>query len=594
MRNRALAVCFFVSLLTLLASSPASAQDWTFCGWEGAACSFSGTQEVRYGADGSYFYRTLSNGTACTNGVFGDPLVGALKSCAVRSAEWTFCAREYGQCAFSGTKEVRYGANGSYFYRTLSNGTACTNDVFGDPALGTWKECAYKDTTTSVSTDWTYCAVEGNACTFSGTREVRYGANGSYFYRTLSNGTACSNSVFGDPAVGALKQCHSRATTAAPPPPTAAPPPTSTYGPRSTITCPATAVDIWPGVNIQTVVNSYGGNTTFCLRAGTHTLRSSVTPKTGNIFVGEYGAVLDGTGWATSDGTQAAFRAHNQDIDSVTIRNLVIRNMPQRGIHAYYWMSNNWTIEYNEIASSGNVGIVIPPSTLIRNNYIHHSAFAGYMGPYAHNSTFDSNEIAYNGDGQKLGETANVTFRNNFVHHNAGGGIWFDSNNTGALIEGNRVEDNQWIGIFYEISSDAIIRNNTIRRNGEAGIMLSVSKNVQIYNNTLEHNFRGITYFLNCASVGGPTSFDLTNNTAHDNTIVVGTQSGAFASLFSHGNCTATQAAPYLNGSKNLTFSRNTYRVPSLSGRYWVWGPSVRPWIEWQALGQDLDGTVGQ
>ena len=94
------------------------------------------------------------------------------------------------------------------------------------------------------------------------------------------------------------------------------------------------------------------GNTTFCLRAGTHSLRSSITPKTGNTFVGEYGAILDGTGWTTSDDTQAAFRAHNQDIDYVTIRNLVIRNMPQRGIHAYYWMADHWTIEYNEIASN--------------------------------------------------------------------------------------------------------------------------------------------------------------------------------------------------------------------------------------------------
>ena len=81
-----------------------------------------------------------------------------------------------------------------------------------------------------------------------------------------------------------------------------------------------------------------------------HSLTSSITPKRGDTFVGEYGAILDGTGWTTSDDTQAAFRAHNQDIDYVTIRNLVIRNMPQRGIHTYYWMSDHWTIEYNEIA----------------------------------------------------------------------------------------------------------------------------------------------------------------------------------------------------------------------------------------------------
>ena len=35
-----------------------------------------------------------------------------------------------------------------------------------------------------------------------------------------------------------------------------------------------------------------------------------------------------------------------------------------------------------------------------------------------------------------------MTFRNNFVHHNVGDGIWYDGDNTGALVEGNRVEDN--------------------------------------------------------------------------------------------------------------------------------------------------------
>ena len=353
-------------------------------------------------------------------------------------------------------------------------------------------------------------------------------------------------------------------------------------------------MSIPPGDSIQAAVDLHPGNTTFCLRAGTHFLRDSITPKTGNTFVGESGAILDGTGWTTSDPayTQAAFRAHNENIDNVTIRNLVIRNMPQRGIHAFYSLSDHWTIEDNEIAFNGDTGLVIPPYSLIRNNYIHHNAFGGYGASYAHHSTLESNEIAYNGDVQKIGETANVTFRNNFIHHNTGAGIWYDSNNTGALVEGNRVEDNGGIGIFYEISSDAIIRNNTIRRNWEAGIMLSVSQNVQIYDNTLEYNFRGITYFLNCASVGGPTNFDLTDNTAHDNAIIVGTQSGALASLFSYGSCTSKQLAEYLNGSKNLTFYGNTYRVPSLTGWYWVWGAASTSWTEWRALGQDVGGAV--
>ena len=34
------------------------------------------------------------------------------------SPTWTFCANEGGSCAFTGTKQVRYGANGTYTVRT--------------------------------------------------------------------------------------------------------------------------------------------------------------------------------------------------------------------------------------------------------------------------------------------------------------------------------------------------------------------------------------------------------------------------------------------------------------------------------------------
>ena len=59
-------------------------------------------------------------------------------------------------------------------------------------------------------------------------------------------------------------------------------------------------------------------------------------------------------------------------------------------------------------------------------------------------------------------------------------------------------------------------------------------------------------------------------------------------------SCTSTQVAPYLNGSKNLTFSHNTYRAPSLTGRYWFWGNAAKSRTEWQGLGQDADGTASQ
>ena len=265
-------------------------------------------------------------------------------------------------------------------------------------------------------------------------------------------------------------------------------------------------------------------------------------------------------------------------------------------------MSDHWTIEYNEIAYN-KWGLEFAPDFTIRNNYIHHNVGnpsssvpadrgGGYVGRSAHNTTFDSNEIAYNGPEQKVVQSANVTFRNNFVHHNLRDGIWYDTNtNGGALIEGNRVEDNGRSGISFEASIGATIRNNTVRRNAGDAVFISMSQNAQIYNNSLEANVGGIEYFLYCGALS--LGEDVKNNAAYDNTVVVGTQSYAYASGFSSTACTAAQLGPYLNGSKNLTFSRNTYTVPSATGRYLLWG-GWKYWNEWQALGHDLDGSMSQ
>jgi parallel beta-helix repeat protein len=378
-------------------------------------------------------------------------------------------------------------------------------------------------------------------------------------------------------------------------------------GPRPSITCPPDAVDVWPGARIQTVVNGFPGKSTFCIRAGIHYVTSAVTPKTGNTFVGEYGAILDGSQWITTDSTQAAFRAHNQDIDDVTIRNLVIRNMPQKGIHAFYWMSDRWTIEYNEITGT-HTGINAPNDAVIRRNYIHRNVRnpassnpaergGGYAANRARNVLFEANEISYNGPEQKVTQTTNVIFRNNFVHHNDTG-IWYDGDNVGAIIEGNRVEDNTGDGIFYEISGQGIIRDNIVRRSGDSALFVSTSRDLEIYGNTFEHNYRAVNLFVSCAAVDmtypGAIGFDLRNNLVRDNHVVVGSRSGAIGNLLSaDGTCTAARAAPYLNGEKGNVFRDNRYAVASLTGRWWFWG-GWKTWSEWQGLGQDLSGTVSQ
>lgn len=57
-------------------------------------------------------------------------------------SSWTFVANERENFALSGTQMVRYGANGKYVYKTLSGTQACSNTNFGsDPIEGVVKKC---------------------------------------------------------------------------------------------------------------------------------------------------------------------------------------------------------------------------------------------------------------------------------------------------------------------------------------------------------------------------------------------------------------------------------------------------------------------
>ncbi len=133
---------------------PAPPSDWTSCAAENGTCSFSGTRQVRYGAGSSFVVRTATTSIVCSNAVFGDPIVGVVKTCAVAAPAptptptpapetWTACASEGSSCNFSGTRAVRYGANGYFANRTATATIACTNAVFGDPLYGTVKGCSY-------------------------------------------------------------------------------------------------------------------------------------------------------------------------------------------------------------------------------------------------------------------------------------------------------------------------------------------------------------------------------------------------------------------------------------------------------------------
>lgn len=247
-----------LSIVLVFQSEDVNAQSssWVKCANENRTCSFSGTKRVLYGQSTTSrnVIRSFSNRVACNNSVFGDPAPGTRKSCWYEvvvaapaptptpapapepvTSTWILCAAEYENCAFSGTREVRYGTSSQFVVRVLTSGTSCSNEVFGDPVPGSIKSCWYSSTVATepdpvvvvpppaptpdpVVAAWTLCAGEEENCSFSGTREVRYGTNTQYVVRVLTSGTVCSNEIFGDPAVGVVKSCWYSGSTTAPVP----------------------------------------------------------------------------------------------------------------------------------------------------------------------------------------------------------------------------------------------------------------------------------------------------------------------------------------------------------------------------------------
>jgi parallel beta-helix repeat protein len=383
----------------------------------------------------------------------------------------------------------------------------------------------------------------------------------------------------------------------APSPPTPTPnPPPSDFGPQVTITCPDTASPIAPG-GLQAAIDSAAAGAVVCIGAGVHAVQGSLHPKTGTVIVGQYGAILDGTGWSTSDETAAAFRCTTAT--GVTIRNLTIRNMPKKGVYTDH-ACEHWTLEHNRIEQTQwGVRLAGSPVTLRRNS-LHGSGRGVSGGNYSIYMTrnpvlIESNEIAYGGDQQKAMNTAAVTWRGNWVHHNDYAGIWNDGEGNGSILEQNTIEDNAGPGIMWELSYGGTIRQNTIRRSGDQAVYVSTSRDTLIDGNTLEDNWRGVTLYLSCPSLtqGWPWNPDLANNTIRGNLTAIGTRPESIGALLAYsGECSSTQVAPYLSNAKNNRFEANRYAVPSLSGSWWLWN-GWQNWAAWQGLGHDVAGSVG-
>jgi hypothetical protein len=138
---------------------------------------------------------------------------------AALAQELVVCAQENEFCSVPYPTRVIYGVPGRSTSRYVSGrGIRCSNEVFGDPAPGAGKACAYVaggggerrgDRDDDDRRRWRTCANENEFCAFRGQRRVRYGRQGRFIEETFRNGTQCSNGAFGeDPAPGVGKVCQ--------------------------------------------------------------------------------------------------------------------------------------------------------------------------------------------------------------------------------------------------------------------------------------------------------------------------------------------------------------------------------------------------
>ena len=125
------------------------------------------------------------------------------------AGQWGQCALLNGSCSVSLPSVVALGANGYFNYGTFENATTCSYSVFGNPNASGQIACYDEPTPTASSDVWTECAAENGTCSYSGVMTIAFGANGDYHYATLGGGgTACTDTVFGDPDYNTPKACY--------------------------------------------------------------------------------------------------------------------------------------------------------------------------------------------------------------------------------------------------------------------------------------------------------------------------------------------------------------------------------------------------
>ena len=381
---------------------------------------------------------------------------------------------------------------------------------------------------------WIRCATQYAICSFSGVRDVRYGAGGVYVTKAaIAGSVACNNSVFGDPVPGSQKYCDYWSKTVAtvtttttlpaqPPPPTQVPPSVgSNIAVPAAISIPSNALAIPSGVANGATVSLLCGR----VYRGTLDLAGK-----SNVTVNVSGTCGKPTIIPSSTGDYGINAAQSS---GVTISGVKIQDA-YNGIHAM--QAKKITIENTDILRSKQSGVWCSGTDgiIFRNSSISDSGFKGFDSDgFVANASISNVTIVNTANGGRMyiggvglyiysGSNNNVdhvTVNNSFYHgivnlssqnsfvknslvtksctgdHDCGG-IYTGSKDLKVLtllIDGNKVDGSGGIGIYLDDSANGVTVSNNEVMNTEYGITLHNAFNTVITKNKLSKS--SVAYF---------------------------------------------------------------------------------------------------
>jgi hypothetical protein len=262
-----------------------------------------------------------------------------------------------------------------------------------------------------------------------------------------------------------------------------------------------------------------------------------------------------------------------------------------------------WQIESIEARLNHGAGVRVIGGGSVKNCSLHDNGEEGFNGSgvkltITGNSVERNNFDGFIHDGEagagKFTATTDLVLSNNYVANNYGHGLWTDTDNKNALIEGNIVVGNAGDGIKHEISFSAMIRNNRLIGNGRSSpwlwgsqILIQNSQDVTVTGNyvVVAEGYGNGIGVINQSRGSGPLGpYVSKNNSIYANVITYHGGNGHSGLV---DDVTPAAQIPAMNNH----FDSNTYVVNDLASQHWSFNSFIG-WDKFRSAGFEGKGDV--